>query len=120
MPYVQRNQSQQVIGIFEQPQPGYAEEFLADDHADVVAFLTPPITATPLQVRRALLAAGLLATVEAIVESAGGETKIAWDWATEFRSDSPMLLAMAQQLDPPLDAAAVRALFEQARSLQDL
>jgi len=41
MPYVQRDNGA-VIGIYAQPQPGYAEESLADDHPEVVAFLSPP------------------------------------------------------------------------------
>lgn len=41
MPYVQR-QSGRVVGEFANPQPGFAEDFLADDHADVKAFRNPP------------------------------------------------------------------------------
>jgi hypothetical protein len=39
MPYVQRDQEGKVIGLFAQPQEGYAEEFLSDDNPEVVAFL---------------------------------------------------------------------------------
>lgn len=41
MPHVQRSAGR-VVGIFTNPQPGYAEEYLEDDHADVVAYLNPP------------------------------------------------------------------------------
>lgn len=34
MPFVERRNGR-VIGIFENAQPGYAEEFLSDDHADL-------------------------------------------------------------------------------------
>lgn len=40
MPYAQRDGENKVIGLFANPQPN-ATELLADDHPDVVAFLTP-------------------------------------------------------------------------------
>ncbi len=40
MPYVERRAGI-VVGLYENLQPGYAEEFLADDDAEVVAFRTP-------------------------------------------------------------------------------
>lgn len=42
MPYVSRDGSNNVTGLFARPQPGRATEFLADDDAEVVAYLTPP------------------------------------------------------------------------------
>jgi hypothetical protein len=41
MPFVERR-DKIVIGIYAQRQGGYAEEFLRDDDAEVVAFLNPP------------------------------------------------------------------------------
>lgn len=41
MPYVQRDENNTVNGVFANLQPGYAEEFLAEDDAEVVAYLTP-------------------------------------------------------------------------------
>jgi hypothetical protein len=41
MPYVKRENGA-IAGLLLNPQPGYAEEFLADDDAEVVAYLTPP------------------------------------------------------------------------------
>jgi hypothetical protein len=41
MPYVQRDTATgKVSGLYANPQPDYAEEWLADDHADVAAFET--------------------------------------------------------------------------------
>ncbi len=40
MPYVQRTNGT-VTGLYANPQKGYAEEFLADDNAEVIAFLNP-------------------------------------------------------------------------------
>jgi hypothetical protein len=42
MPYVQRDGAGKVAGVFANPQPGYAEEFLPSDNPEVVAFLNPP------------------------------------------------------------------------------
>lgn len=38
MTYVKRNSDGDVVGMFALPQPGVAEEELAEDHADVKAF----------------------------------------------------------------------------------
>lgn len=46
--FVQRSKDGKVIGVFGQPQPGYAEEELPDDHPEVLAYLNPPVT--PVQV----------------------------------------------------------------------
>jgi hypothetical protein len=38
MMYVQRDESGTLVGVFANPQPGYAEEPLPDDHAEVATF----------------------------------------------------------------------------------
>jgi hypothetical protein len=42
MPYVSRNDSNAINGMYANLQPGYAEEFLPDDDPEVVAFLDQP------------------------------------------------------------------------------
>lgn len=42
MPYVQRDALNKIAGCYAQRQAGYAEEFLADDHPEVVAYFNPP------------------------------------------------------------------------------
>lgn len=42
MPYVQRADNNTVIGVYPNLQPGYAEEWLEDDDAEVIAYLNPP------------------------------------------------------------------------------
>lgn len=44
MPYVQRDGASAINGVFANPQPGYAEEFLADDDLELVAYLAPPVS----------------------------------------------------------------------------
>jgi hypothetical protein len=39
MPYVQRDGSGTINGLFANPQPSFAEEYLPDDNPEVVAFL---------------------------------------------------------------------------------
>jgi hypothetical protein len=41
MPYIERREGV-IFGVYANLQPGYAEEFLADDDAEVVAYLNPP------------------------------------------------------------------------------
>lgn len=45
MPYVQRTFAGQVTGLYANAQPGYAENFLPDDHSEVLDFLSkqPPL-----------------------------------------------------------------------------
>jgi hypothetical protein len=37
MPYVQRNSKLKIVGLFANPQPGLAEEYVAEEHPDVLA-----------------------------------------------------------------------------------
>jgi len=69
---------------------------------------------SPLQARRALAQAGLLAKVEEIV-SASPEAYMAWEYAVEIRRDDPMIdaLSIAAGLTP----GTVDALFRRAAML---
>jgi hypothetical protein len=61
-----------------------------------------PQSLSPRQARLALLAAGLLDQVEAIIASMPGPdgqaARITWDYATEVRRDDPLLGQMADAL----------------------
>lgn len=72
------------------------------------------ITVSPRQIRHALNAAGLRASVEAAVAGADQDTRDWWEFATSFDSDHPALLAMAQALG--MTDAQVRAVFLAAAS----
>lgn len=118
--YVQR-QAGQVVGVFTAPQPGVAEEALATDHADVLAFQAPslPRTVDMAQARLALLQAGLLDQVQAAIDAmpgAGGQAaRIAWEYRATVRRDSPLLQALATQLQ--LTELQLDELFELAATL---
>ena len=57
-----------------------------------------PESVTPRQVRLLLLSQGLLDQVEAMIAQQDQATKITWEFASEFRRDNPILLALAQNL----------------------
>jgi hypothetical protein len=57
-----------------------------------------PSSVTPRQVRLLLLSQNLLAQVEAIIAASDEATKITWAYASEFRRNDPLLLALAGQL----------------------
>lgn len=43
MPYVQRDATKKVTGLYALSQPGYAEEFLPDTSPEVVSYLSPAL-----------------------------------------------------------------------------
>lgn len=76
----------------------------------------PPITSvTPRQARLALLVAGLLDQVDAAVTTAGGATKITWDYATEINRNDPLITSIGAALG--LTSAQIDALFAHAATL---
>jgi hypothetical protein len=75
----------------------------------------PPISVTPWQIRKALNAAGLRAAVESAVAAADQTTQDAWQYATEFRRDNPLVNAVASALGK--SASEIDALFALALSL---
>lgn len=44
MPYVQRDENNNIIGVFNREQPGFAEEWLEPDDPEIIAFYNPPVT----------------------------------------------------------------------------
>ena len=71
----------------------------------------PPVTR--LQAKAALLQAGKLAQVEAVIAASDALTQLAWAEAAEFRRDSPTIAALASgvlteaELDDLFVAAAL-------------
>lgn len=111
MPYVQRHAGK-VVGLFEFPQPGYAEEFLNDSDPKVIAYRNPIViqqTVTRFQARAALLNTpslhdgfkNMLEEVEAFMVSDQVDplARLAWTDALEFKRTSPTIQALAPLLD---------------------
>lgn len=77
-----------------------------------------PASISPRQARLALLADGLLATVEATLAAMpspeGDAARIEWEYATEIRRDSALLEAIGPQLgltDEQIDQMFVQAVL---------
>lgn len=97
-------------------------EFLADEAACVAAtgngIKAPvPDTVTAPQARIALLRAGLLSTVQAMVAQAGANSELAifWEYSVTYGRQHPLLLAMAAGLG--LTSDQVDDLFRAAASI---
>ena len=115
MPYVERNAGA-VVGLYANPQPGYAEEFLVDDDAEVLAFRNPPApmpSLTPRQIRLGLLGAGITETQVDAALAGDPAGLIEWKYATVYFRDHPLIAALAgsfglttEQVDTLWQAAA--------------
>jgi hypothetical protein len=81
-----------------------------------VAPLAAAVTSvTPRQARLALLNAGLLDAVQAAVDTAGGSTKITWEYAISVNRDDPLIGTLGAALS--LSGAQIDALFDAAAAL---
>lgn len=74
-----------------------------------------PEAVSMFQARAVLMQAGLYDTVDASLKQAGGVNLLAWEYATEVRRDSPLVLSMAQSLG--LTPEQVDQLFIQAAQI---
>lgn len=75
--------------------------WLADGNTPESTDPAPPFvyTCSPWQIRKALISLGLDEQVEAMVSASTDKVlKAGWEFATEFRSDHPFVLAMGQAL----------------------
>jgi len=96
-------------------------DWVADDDAELVAFLTPAASAeTPLETSKLrfaleLKARGMWPAVNAAI-AANEDASMYWDFTDIVRSDNQMLLAMASQLN--ISAAEVRAIITAAIARQ--
>ena len=75
--------------------------WLAEENTPEPADPLPPVvySCTPWQIRKALNAQGLRAAAEsAVAASADQALKDGWEFATEFRSDDPFVIAMGAVL----------------------
>lgn len=122
MPYVQRDGSNAVSGVYAVAQPGLAEEWLEDDHTDVVAFRNPPAPPpelAPWQFRAMLKISGkeaaLMAYFNALPQQQQIIAKAKLEYTLSFRRKNPLVLAAQQALG--LSDAELDALWAQAAAL---
>jgi hypothetical protein len=101
MPYVQRINGK-IVGESPHFNSGYGEEWVAEDHPELVAFRNRPSrvgVVSAFQARAALHLAGHLTAAEAFVaESNDPIIQMAWEYAVEFQRLSPTILAAQQAL----------------------
>ena len=71
---------------------------IAEHEAKTLADWRQSASCTPFQGRMALSDAGLLTQVQAIVDAADEKTKVAWEYALEWKRTSPMIVALAAAL----------------------
>lgn len=71
---------------------------------------------TPFQGRVALANAGLLGQVEAAIAAADEKTKVAWEYALEWRRTSPMIESLMVAMN--ISEAQADALFKAAQTIQ--
>lgn len=78
---------------------------------------TPPVPQSvyPLQIRKALRAAGLMGQVKAILTQSGEDVQEAWEYASIITRDNAMLQGAAQALG--LTSEQVDTLFREAAKL---
>jgi hypothetical protein len=120
MPYVELKDGI-IAALYANPQPGQADEFLADDHPDVVAFRLPvaqiPQTVSMAQARLALIGAGLFTVIDAglraLPEPQRTTALTAWEYAPTVSRNGALVTTLAgrfrlseKQLDDLFFAAA--------------
>ena len=83
--------------------------------ADIIPVEIPVLSCTPWQIRKKLNKEGLREAVESYVtsEQATQDEKDAWEFATEFREDNPLLVNAALLLG----ITDLHAFIEEAQSL---
>ena len=107
MPFVQRNEDGDIIGIFANQQP-YASEWVADDTGELLEFMEPkPVTpkASRRQFFQGLAMRGLIAPAEALAAVQSGAIPAAFSSALAGLSDAEqfaaqMLVAGAAEFEP--------------------
>jgi hypothetical protein len=93
-----------------------AVDYTAEEIAAKVEQWRQSASCTPFQGRVALSDAGLLANVEAAVAAADEKTRVAWEYALEWRRTSPLIATLATALS--LTDEQVDTLFKEAASVQ--
>lgn len=123
MPYVERKAGK-VVGLYANLQAGYAEEFLADDHPDMVAYRNPPApvpqTVSMAQARLALIGAGLFSTIDAglkaLPEPQRTTALTAWEYAPTVSRNGALVTTLAGQFG--LTEAQLDVLFTAAAAIE--
>lgn len=99
--FVQRDGLGAIKGAYRQMQPGVAEEELADDAAEVVAFLNPPVRRLIPKgvIVERLIAAGKIEAARAALATLSVADQERWNAKPAVYSDDPRALALLRAID---------------------
>jgi len=111
-PYEVREQNEPIAGYVSMSRAEYAALAAAYVPPPEPVSAPVPQSVTPLQMRRALRATGLKATVDAALAAASDEVREEWEYATEILRDNATLEAMGHALGKT--DAEIDALFQLA------
>lgn len=94
------------------------EALVAAGKLTIAPYVPPPAPSvtqvTMRQCRLELFDRGLLQQVQSIVDLQGGVVEIEWEYATIVEKQSPLVAAIAFNLNPPLTEEQVDELFQEA------
>ena len=121
--YVQRVAGK-IVGRLRNPIPGDVDEYLEDDHPEMVAFLKPPEpvpqTVSMAQARLALIGAGLFSAIDAglqaLPEPQRTTALTAWEYAPTVSRNGALVTTLAGQFG--LTEAQLDALFTAAAAIE--
>lgn len=99
MAYVQRDGQGAIKGVYRAAQPGIAEEEVADDAAEVVAFLTPRRLIPKGVIVERLIAAGKIEAARAALATLSVADQERWNAKPAVYSDDPRALALLRAID---------------------
>lgn len=91
------------------------EQYTSEELATRLMLWRQNATCTPFQGRMALADAGLLSGVEAAVAQADEKTKVAWEYALEWKRMSPLIATLATALN--ITDEQIDTLFKEAASV---
>ena len=92
-----------------------AVDYTAEELAAQLEQQRASMVCTPFQGRMALSDAGLLSAVETAIAAADEKTKVAWEYALEWRRSSPMIAALSTALN--MTDAEIDELFRNAAKI---
>lgn len=103
-PTLAANQYARYDGVIQDTDGNWMTHYVAVDYtAEELAAQTEQwrqsAVVTPFQGRMALADAGLLANVLTAIESADEKTKVAWEYALEWKRNSPMIATLMAALN---------------------
>lgn len=121
MPYVQRIENE-IAGLFANPQPEFATEWLEDTDPEVVAFLNPPETLpdlAPYQFRAMLKLSGkqddLYVYIDALPDPQKTIAQSKLEYSLTFKRDNDLVMAAQQALG--FTTEELDALWSQAAAI---